>query len=402
MQTNNILVISIYPFPNGMAATNRMKAYTKAMVLSGMSVEIVIPFPTDGFDSGQMPDRDTVEGVSYHYLTGRYKSKIKILRALSFLSGFRKLKGIVFSLIYIINNHKYNKYDTMIISTDGLQNLLCYSLLAKKIKMKSIFIFDEYPTPIRHKLKSKIPYWKEVAYTFVLKNVNGYISISNKLCTYYQKLAYKPSLRLPVLIDTSRFDFDIKAQSHEEYLCYMGNLELAKDNVDVIIKAFAMIVDDYPSLKLYLYGSPCQADKETLEKLILLLNLSNKVVLKGRVSNLEVPAILSNASVLVSSQPRTMRAAGGFPTKLGEYLCAGVPTLITNVGENSKYVKDNIHCYFVEPDDEMLYAEKLKFILNNYIQASEVAQSGKLFVQDGYSHIAWGNRIASFINSLHE
>jgi glycosyltransferase involved in cell wall biosynthesis len=400
----NIAILSIFSFPIGLAATNRILAYSKGVVDSGAHVDIFIPFPTERKSSNsKYGDSGNYQGVNYLYTSGRYRSRYKFIRGISIIFRIRKLKGLISSCWEIYKANKKKNYDCLIISTDSIIPLLIYGRLAKKMKSSSVFIFDEFPIPIRHKLKEKIPKWKQVAYKKVLKNISAYVSISEELKQYYNNFCPKQTHVLSVIVDVSRFkplDKKPSKLSSDKYLCYMGNMELSKDDVDNIIKAFAIISDKYPLLNLFLFGSPSLSTKTYLNDLISSLGLENRAVLKGRVSSEKVPEILRNAYILVSSQPDTVRASGGFPTKLGEYLASGTPALLTAVGENDKYVKDDTHIFFSKPNDHHLYAQKLAYIIENYEYALSVALNGKELLLNNYSHYKKGQELLEFLSTI--
>lgn len=398
----NIFVISIYPFPEGLAPTNRIKAYAKGLIQAGAKVNVVLPFPTDAFVSSPPLGLGIIDGIHYEYTSGVCKSRYKLFRALSIYSGYRKFKGFITSFVSLNKHNKVHKIDTVILSSDSLNLLIFYSLTSKIIGAKFVFIFDEYPIPIRHKLKSKIPLWKEFMYRLVLKNTDAYISISMNLKDYFCKLCNKKAFILSSVTDTDRFS-KVKNDCliEEEYLCYMGNMELSKDNVDLIIKSYANLpLKIQKRYKLYLYGSPSMSNKLKILNLIESLFLQKNVFFKGKVSFEDVPQVLRNATVLLSSQPDTLRAHGGFPTKLGEYLLSGIPTLISDVGENSKFVRDGIEVFFAKPDSIEDYTNKLEYIIENYSDALYVAEQGKQYVKDSFSHIKQGEKLFLFLQSL--
>jgi glycosyltransferase involved in cell wall biosynthesis len=400
----NIAIISIYSFPFGLAPTNRILAYSKGMIENGATVTIYLPFPTDRLDESSLLNNcGKFDGINYIYTSGRYKSNNKISRALAILTGYRKLIGYLTSFKKIYKDSIKQSFNCLIISSDYIPTLFIFRLLAKCIKTRCVFIFDEYPTPIRHQLKDRIPIWKEFLYRKVLSKINGYISISDTLKEFYCKLSTKKTFVLSSITDISRFEYysmNNTKTTENSYLCYMGNMELTKDDVDNIIKAYSCIVAKYPNIKLHLYGRPNHKTIKILTSLIKELNLEDKVFMLGSASYEEVPRILCAALILVSSQPNTVRASGGFPTKLGEYLASGRPALLTDVGENSKYVKDNIHMFFVEPNNPIAYANRLEFILNNYEAALQVAAQGKSFLLNNYSTVKRGSELIQFISTL--
>ena len=400
MKKDNIAIISIYSFPNGLAPTSRIKAYSKGMIEAGANVKVYMPFPTDSNTITQLPKCGNEFGILYEYTSGRYKSKIKLFRGLATYTKYRCLVGIISSFYTILRDSKQEKIDTLIISSDALDMLCLYPILAKCINAKSIFIFDEYPIPIRHKLKEQIPVWKSWMYKKILKGLDAYISISENLRDYYCRMCEKQSLILSSITDTDRFDI-VVPELNKKYFCYMGNMELSKDNVDLIIKAYSFLSEAIQNeYKLHLYGTPSAANKKTLLNLINELQLQEKVLFKGRASFSEVPSILVGASLLVSSQPDTLRAQGGFPTKLGEYLASGTPTLLTDVGENAKFVQHKKEVFFAVANSIEDYTTKIEYIVNNYDEALQVAQNGKKYVEDGFSHIQQGKYMLNFIKSL--
>lgn len=397
-----IAVITKYSFPYGMAATNRIAAYTKGLSMTKAEISVIVVEPTDNFVKKKVLNYGKYGNVRYFYPSGRYKSKMKIFRALSILSGFRFLYGIYRTFIFIVKN----KQDIIIISNDTPIFIFVYSVISKLTKANTVFIFDEFPIPIRHKLKDQISKFKELFYKFVLRNIDAYISISETLGVFYNKITTRPTFILPIIVDTDRFlqeynnkYIDYEKNTYKE-IVYVGNMELSKDNVDIIIKAFSILSSKYSFLKLTLYGTPSADTNAKLQKLIYDKGLQEKVLIKGKVHSTIVSKVLANAYILVSSQPYTKRASGGFPTKLGEYLISGTPSLLCDVGENAKYVIDGIHCYFVKPNDYIEYANKLEYIINHYEQAVIVGNNGKKFIQDKYSHRTAGLNLKHFLDDI--
>lgn len=69
---------------------------------------------------------------------------------------------------------------------------------------------------------------------------------------------------------------------------------------------------------------------------------------------------------------------------------SGTPVLSTNVGETSKYFKDGEHMYFAKPESPLDYANKLKYIIDNYEKALAVAKKGKMPNRAiVFSYICW-------------
>ena len=113
--------------------------------------------------------------------------------------------------------------------------------------------------------------------------------------------------------------------------------------------------------------------------------MSDRVFIKGRVDYNKVPQILANATILVTSQPNTKRAEGGFPTKMGEYMMSHTPMIVTDVGEIHQYVQDGHTTYMVAPEDPEAYAEKLIYILDHPDEATHVAENAYAYAIKNFS-----------------
>lgn len=374
-----VVILCGYRFPEGMAPTTRIIAYSKGLIENETDVEVVLFRPTD-YNLLDFPKFGVIDNVRYIYPFKRKWSSCSLLRWI-----WDRPISYLMTVLYIYRSTREQKIDFVFLSFDSIQNLFFFAIFLNTLKIKSVFIGDEYPIPIRHFLKETIPVWKAFAYRQVFKFIAAKILMTENLGNYYNKLFQTPTYILSSITDISRFNKPIVKNSDKKYLCYMGNMELSKDNVDLIIRAFYLIHNKYQDIYLYLYGIPPKNDKIILEQLVAELKLEKRIIFMGRTDYSTVPAILSNAYVLVSSQPKTLRAAGGFPTKLGEYLATGVPCLISNVGEISKYVTHRTHAWLAIPEDVEDYSWQLSYILDNYNVALDIASNGKKYVFTNFS-----------------
>ena len=120
--------------------------------------------------------------------------------------------------------------------------------------------------------------------------------------------------------------------------------------------------------------------------------------MKGFVKFSLVPLILCSSDLLVSSQPDSLRAKGGFPTKLVEYLASGKPVLFTDVGEISNYLIDGENGFLVPPESPSLYAEKILYIKNNIQSSKLIGENGRNYVLDNFTSVKATEGLVKFIN----
>lgn len=392
------VILCNYPFPEGMAPTTRIFAYAKGINKNGHKCEVLSFCPQPSFKNLTGIKNDVSYFNSHYYNpTGN-----KFYRVFIDLNLFR-----IKALLFLIKARKKQKIDYVIISFDTIKHLVFFVPILSILKFRLAFISDEYPPEIR-RLRSSLNTINWFLYKLLHKHFIFRIVMTNALDIYYNtQFGYKPTFLLNTIVDTDRF-LEIPQKVPRLFfntdvikLCYMGNLELAKDNVDNIVRAIALFRKKYSNVQLDLYGEPKERDKGIINQVIKEFNLEKNVFFKGIISSKEVPHILTNYDILVSSQPQTVRAQGGFPTKLGEYLMSGVPSLLTDVGEISNYISDGYNAYTVEPCSPELFSEKLEYIIDNYEYAVlHIAENGKKFILNNFECERATKEFTRFLSEL--
>lgn len=384
MAVEKIGVLCGYAFPEGMAATIRILTYCKGLESNGVETEVYSFYKKVG--SSVKPIEGLAQGIKY-YSTYISDGKPGLVHSV------KEKIGMVRNTMKIIKRSNNDKpLDYIFLSFDSLLFFSVFAPRIRRLGIKCLFIADEFPMPFRQ-LKNDLPWWQYHAYRLILKKMDKYVFMTEALSGFYNgRICTKPTHILSSIIDASRFDVcsDVqtfgcsdypKIQKSERpvippYFCYMGNMELAKDDVCTIIKAFAIFYKEHPEYELRLYGKPKNnKDKNIMKETIEKNNLVGKVRLMGRVDYNQVPSVLSNASILVTAQPNTKRAEGGFPTKMAEYMMSKRPMLVTDVGEIHCYVSDGVTTFMVPPESPELYAAKLKYIVENPEEAETVSNN---------------------------
>lgn len=360
-------ILCQYPFPVGMAPTTRIISYSKGLIQNGADVE-VYSFYWRGDDSEE-PIEGSVDGMKYVIPCKYHTKKGK------FYHVFVDKRNIYGGTIRRIReSHRKQSFDYFLISFDEIHYYRYFLPKLASIGIPMALIADEFPPPIRQ-LKKKIPLWDQIRYKFYHRYFRKRVLMTNALEHYYNTVVFPlPTYILNTVLDESRFTGITKQVVERPYLCYMGNMQIKKDNVDNIIKAFSLIAKAFPEYDLHLYGAPNASDRVFVETCIRQYGMEERIFIKGRLDYSKVPQVLVNASILVTSQPNTKRAEGGFPTKMGEYMMTHVPMLVTDVGEIKQYVQDGVNTYMVPPENPEAYADKLRYILKNTDDAKLVAE----------------------------
>ena len=113
-----------------------------------------------------------------------------------------------------------------------------------------------------------------------------------------------------------------------------------------------------------------------------------------------MPRYIKNAKILVMLPSPTFQQEGCFPTKLGEYLASGVPTLVTQIGVPAKILVDRENVFFTPPNDPVRATEILRQMLVDYATAKGVAVSGMGFARRSFHYALFANKMADWVSRI--
>lgn len=380
----DITIVNTMPFPSGAASVNRILSYSKGLVEIGNKVTVY----TTAY--GKDISEHEIDGINYKSLRTVSKSRIK--NTLSLVEALIRLIRIIIS--------SKNPTDIIIIVSNSL--LLIYPLffVAKIKRIKLVQEKSEFPFVLnKRSILGKIFAYFYVNTTYRL--FDGLIIMTHKLEEYFKDKVRNncKTIVIPMTVDPERFS--IKTENNlGEYIAYCGDIGGNKDGVQNLITAFSYITHDFPRLKLLLIGgSKDPNERIKLEQYTKEINCKN-VVFHGTVPRDEIPPLLCNAKILALARPSSLQSSGGFPTKLGEYLSTGNPTIVTKVGDIPLYLENNKHAFLVEPDDNFAFAEKIRFVMNNYEHALSVAEVGRSLVYNVFNYKKQANRIYEYLLNI--
>jgi len=114
-----------------------------------------------------------------------------------------------------------------------------------------------------------------------------------------------------------------------------------------------------PNAKFIIIGTG--TEENTLKKLTRRLNLSNSVEFLGYISNIDLPKYLASSDIYVS----TSLSDGGLATSTAEAMACGLPLVVTDFGDNSKWINNEINGYLVPLKNPKILAEKIVLLLKD-------------------------------------
>jgi glycosyltransferase involved in cell wall biosynthesis len=265
-------------------------------------------------------------------------------------------------------------------------------------KLKGGLLFKEESEHPEVYLRNKNTFEKLIFNNFHYNLFDGYLLMTQNLISYFKKRTNTPYLHAPMTVELDRFNIALnRTKKDKDYIVYTGFLDDKKDGIDILIKAFAGVVKRHKTFELFIYG-PANSEVE-LQKyysLVEKIGISNQVHFKGRVTREVITKKIMEAKILVLPRPDSLQAQHGFPTKLGEYLATGNPTLVTRVGEIPDYLTDGKNSYISIPGDILSLENKMLEIIENYPKASKVGLEGRKIAEEHFNNIVVTRNIITF------
>ena len=381
-----------FTFPDGNAATNRVYTYAKGFKENGINVHIIC-FRNDYMDNFNGESL----GIKYYHPFGQ-----KIRSRYFLVRRWQKVTKYFRTYVLLRKINREEPVKTIHVYSIDLSAQLFAFFLAKVLRTK--LLAERCEHPLRSYNENAIMRLiGNLKVALEVKLYDGIFCISNYLIDFFngKGVNNKRLFLVPSTVEKERFEHCSKVSLPYNYILYCGGLTIPKDGVNILIESFAQIAKKYPDINLLLIGEADSLKEEmTLKELATSLGMKDRVIFFGVLSRNDVPKYVCNAQVLALARPKSLIADAGFPSKLTEYLAAGKPVVTTKVGEIPYYLKDNESAFLAEPGSAEAFAEKLDYVLANYIFAKGVAERGKELTATIFNYNYQAKRMLNFIESL--
>jgi glycosyltransferase involved in cell wall biosynthesis len=231
--------------------------------------------------------------------------------------------------------------------------------------------------------------------------VDGVIPISSFLEEYVRRSAREAPqlLRVPVMIDPGLFAATPTRGSGERCVLYCGTLRHVRET-EAAIRVFALAAGDLADVRLALVGGGPQELRASAARLAAAVGVADRVEFVERLTRDELAARLAAADVLILPRDAGVFSTAGLPNKLGEYLASGRPVVATGVGDVSLYLHDGVDAYLVTPGDDAAFAARLRHVLLDPREASQVGPRGRAVAMAAFDYRRHAGRIHEFLERL--
>jgi len=146
-------------------------------------------------------------------------------------------------------------------------------------------------------------------------------------------------------------------------------------NVSLLIRAIPMVLKEEPETKFLIAGDGIE--KETLEREVKSLNINSSVRFLGRVPHEEMPYLLSQADIYVSTS-----LYDGASVSLLEAMGSGTFPIVTDIPANREWIIDGENGFLVPLNEERFLAEKILEAIRNRELLSESLKINESIVEE--------------------
>jgi glycosyltransferase involved in cell wall biosynthesis len=385
-----VVVGTSIPFPVGIAATNRIISYLKLMVSNGLICKVLITKATE--KKGQVVNQSTygtVEGINYRYL-----SRSTVLPG----KGKRivKIKNFIYSQLLLISELIQHRPTVVITYSYSFSVKLLLIFAARIFKFRLFFEETEYPKILKRKRTN----WMKKIYLKQYKYADGMIVMTKTLHDYYSSLGVKQIFHLPMTVDSSRFSGYAEPRAKKKEFVYAGGSGgFKRDGVLNIVQAFLMFQRAYRDYRLVIAGPIDRNDSvfKSIQGCIIKNEVEESVVFTGNLKSDEIPGLLMHATGIIMAPPKDFES-GGFPTKLGEFLASGTPTICTRVSDIEFYIAEN-EAFLAKPDNIGELVEHMTFIAGNPSESMVTGFSGAQKARKIFNAETYISKMIGFVTS---
>jgi glycosyltransferase involved in cell wall biosynthesis len=129
-------------------------------------------------------------------------------------------------------------------------------------------------------------------------------------------------------------------------------------NVSLLIRAIPKILKEEPTTKFVIAGNG--SEKQKLEQEVENLDLSDSVRFLGQIPNKEMPNLLGQADIYVSTA-----LFDGTSVSLLEAMASGALPIVTDIPANREWIVDGVNGFLVPEEEEDFLANKIIYTIRN-------------------------------------
>ncbi len=258
-----------------------------------------------------------------------------------------------------------------------------HGIFAAKLAGVKTVIGEEIGIPNHSKLAKKV-------FSLVYRFADKVVGVSQSVIDHLMRTREIPATKGIVIYNpVSKPKVFPKKENLNFNIVYVGRLEKVK-NVATLLRAFAKL--SKKDIQLTIVGDG--RERENLEKLAGVLNISNKVTFVGFVK--EPSQYLCSADLYILPS-----FSEGFGIAAVEAMFLQIPVLCSNVGGIPEFINDGENGWLFDPHNENEFLSTFNYILNlDNIQLQRVGEIGYQSVTDKFTIEKYIHNLETFYNEF--
>lgn len=130
-------------------------------------------------------------------------------------------------------------------------------------------------------------------------------------------------------------------------------------SIETLIEAVPRVIEEVPKVRIVIAGSGSR--ESALKALAHRLDIEANVIFSGRYANSDLPKMLRSADAYVS----TSLSDAGIAASTAEAMACGLPVVVTNTGENHRWIEEGKTGFLIAPKDSRTLAERVVKLLKD-------------------------------------
>ena len=155
----------------------------------------------------------------------------------------------------------------------------------------------------------------------------------------------------------------------------LGSLKPLYD-IESLIASIPLVLKEIPEAKFVIAGKGPQEMK--LKELAKSLGVSASIRFVGWIPHDQVPQYIASADVCVS----TFLSGGGLSQGTAEAMACGLPVIVTDFGDNRKWVQDGVNGYIIPLRSPEVLASKIIHLIHNKDIREKFGQINKQIIEE--------------------
>jgi glycosyltransferase involved in cell wall biosynthesis len=147
-------------------------------------------------------------------------------------------------------------------------------------------------------------------------------------------------------------------------------------DIDSLIKSIPLVLKEIPEAKFVIAGGGSQEVK--LKELARSLGILESIRFVGLIPNEEIPRYLASSDIYVS----TSHSDAGLSAATAEAMACGLAVVITEFGDNQRWVKDGENGFIVPLKEPKTLAEKIIYLLRNEDVRMEFGRRNRKIIKE--------------------